>query len=295
MLGGFISIYPWLSFIYFVLIIIFSLLFKHPLYLITLFFTSLSLTFCFHQSHVLKSQLKFYLFMAALLIILNPLFVGKGTTILFYIGYRNITLESVIYGILFAISLLCVLLFFISYNATISSQKFLYLFANIIPSIAFIISVTMRFIPLFKRRTLEILAVQNTLMPLCAHASKLDKLKESTETLNTLVSWTLEESLENATSMRARGYGLFKRTSATCYTFDRRDFYILLYMIFTFFPVLIGYLIGYGQFQIYPSLASLDMSFFQRIHYLFFILFSLLPIIIEVREHLRWQFMKFKT
>lgn len=294
MLGGFISVYPWLSFIYFVTIIIFSLLFKHPLYLITLLIISLSMILCFHQVGVLKAQLKFYLFMASLLIILNPLFVGRGTTILFYIGYRNITLESVIYGVLFATSLLCVLFFFLSYNAIISSQKFLYLFANIIPSISFIISVTMRFIPLFKRRTLEILAVQKTFNHLSTHTTKLSKLKDAMETLNTLVSWTLEESLENATSMRARGYGLFKRTSAISYSFDRRDTYILVGMILTFIPIVLGYCIGYGQFQVYPSLDPLNISLLQFIHYLCFTLFGLLPIIIEIREHIRWQFINYK-
>lgn len=294
MLGGFISIYPWLSFTYFLLVILFSLLFKHPLYLSTLFIISLLMVFFFRQVNILKSQVKFYLFMASIIIILNPLFVGKGSTILFYIGYHNITLESLIYGILFSISLLSVLFFFISYNVIISSQKFLYLFSNIIPSISFIISVTMRFIPLFKRRISEIIDVQNTLKPLSSTSSMRAKLKEGMETLNTLVNWTLEESLENATSMRARGYGLFKRTSGISYSFDKRDSYILLSMLFTFIPTLVGYFVGYGQYQIYPSLGSLDLSLFQIIHYICFVIFSLLPIIIEVREYLRWQFINYK-
>ena len=284
MKSGFISVHPLIAFIYFLAMVILSMLIKSPLYLsIFLLITTVLLYFLDHLSSIRK-QLKFYLFMAAFILILNPLFSQHGTTVLFYLKNRSITLEGILYGISFALSLLNILFLFLAYNLIISPQKFLYLFGNRIPRMAFILTIIMGFIPLFTRRMHEILDVRKSFTRDTAKISYKHKLTESMVALNTLVSWTLEESLENASSMRARGYGTHKRTSALIYTFDHRD-YILL-GIGSILLVMMSLIFFLDPITFFPN------SFMQWLYFLCIILFSSLPLLIEMREYLRWHFMK---
>ena len=284
MKSGFISVHPLIAFIYFLAMVILSMLIKSPLYLsIFLLITTVLLYFLDHLRS-LRKQLKFYLFMATFILILNPLFSQHGTTVLFYLKNRSITLEGVLYGITFALSLLNILFLFLAYNLIISPQKFLYLFGNRIPKMAFILTIIMGFIPLFTRRMHEILDVRKSFIKDTSNASYKHKLKESMTSLNTLVSWTLEESLENASSMRARGYGTHKRTSALFYDFDRRD-YILL-GIGIVLLIIISISLFLDQLPPFPN------SFIQWLYFLCIVLFAALPLLIEMREYLRWHFMK---
>ena len=49
--------------------------------------------------------------------------------------------------------------------------------------------------------------------------------------LSILVTWILEDSIDTADSMNARGYGLNGRTSFSIYRLDKRDKIILLIIV----------------------------------------------------------------
>lgn len=294
MKSGFASLHPFISFFYFVAILIFTMLFKHPIYEVSLLTIVLFTLFLLDRGKSLKSHLRFYLWMGLFIIILNPIFSSKGSTILFYLRNKSVSLESVVYGIIAALSLFNILIGFNIYNIIITPQKFLYLFANIIPKLSFILTITMRFIPLFQRHMREIIDVQKTLKHSSLPLSYKEKLIQSMTTLNTLVSWTLEESLENASSMRARGYGAFKRTSAIIYSFHLRDVTVLSTFIVTFILILSGFWLQFGTYTFFPTLMPLTFYRWQWLHYLLFLCFLGLPMFIEMREHTRWLFMKSK-
>ncbi|MEG0387497.1 MAG: hypothetical protein RR582_04095 [Niameybacter sp.] len=136
----------------------------------------------------------------------------------------------------------------------------------------------------------EIIEVRRTLMQANASSQKpslKERIIESMTTLNTLVSWTLEESLENAVSMRARGYGTSSRTSATFYTFDTRDFWLIGISILLMIFILVGTFMGLNQ----PTSTHCFVAFYWGC----ILLFASLPLWIEGREALRWHFMKSTT
>lgn len=272
--------------------IAFSMMFKNPIYLVSIVAVSIMMNILLDEGKQLKGRYKPFLVMALIITIMNPVFSSRGETILIYIFNRVITLESIIYGVLFALSLLSILIYFLAYNEVITPTKFLFLFSKISPKVAFIVTVTMRFIPLFTRRLKEIAGVQKTLGYFDKSLSKKERMKESMETLNTLVSWTLEESLEGAASMRARGYGAFKRSSAVRYTFEKRDFVVMGIMAITLLISVGGYLIGYGKFEVYPTFSKITFTLYDIVHYLGVIGFLSIPIAIEIRELLRWQTIK---
>lgn len=103
------------------------------------------------------------------------------------------------------------------------------------------------------------------------------------------VSWSLEESMFTAKSMKARGYNSNERTSYLSYKFGLADIIFLAIIVVTVSIVFFGILQGYGIINIYPSI---DFSFSDlplNIYYLAFIVFLLPLIYLEIRERMLWH------
>ena len=103
------------------------------------------------------------------------------------------------------------------------------------------------------------------------------------------VSWSLEESMFTAKSMKARGYNSSERTSYLSYKFGMADVLFLLIIIVTVSVTFFGIIHGYGIINIYPSLdfSLSDLPF--NIYYLSFIVFLLPLIYLEIKERLLWH------
>ncbi len=76
--------------------------------------------------------------MGIIIILINPIISSRGgKTVLFYLFDRVITLESLVYGICTSISLISIMVLFLSYNLIITDDKFMYLFSDILPKTSF--------------------------------------------------------------------------------------------------------------------------------------------------------------
>ena len=103
------------------------------------------------------------------------------------------------------------------------------------------------------------------------------------------VSWSLEESMFTAKSMKARGYNATERTSYLSYKFGNADYAFLAIIIVTVAIIIVGLLQGVGMINIYPSI---DFSFSNlpfNVYYLAFIVFLLPLIYLELKERLLWH------
>ena len=103
------------------------------------------------------------------------------------------------------------------------------------------------------------------------------------------VSWSLEESMFTAKSMKARGYNATERTSYLSYKYGAADYAFLAVIIVTVSIIIVGLIHGVGMINIYPSI---DFSFSNlpfNIHYLAFIVFLLPLIYLELKERLLWH------
>nr|WP_295605050.1 energy-coupling factor transporter transmembrane component T [uncultured Methanobrevibacter sp.] len=68
------------------------------------------------------------------------------------------------------------------------------------------------------------------------------------------VSWSLEESMFTAKSMKARGYNATERTSYLSYKFGNADYAFIALIIVTVGIIIVGLLKGVGMINIYPSI-----------------------------------------
>ncbi len=290
--NGFSSLHPAICFLYFGLLIIFPMIFRNPVYLASILFSVILLNLLLDRGKELKKNSKFYLLMASVVIFLNPIFSSRGATILFYFRDRPVTLESIFYGFLLSLSLLSILLAFLAYNRVITPDRFLFLFSSTVPKAAFIITVTLRFIPLMRRRLQEVMFVQQAMGAFPLEKTKRQKAREAMEMLNILVTWSLEASLQTAASMRSRGYETGRRSSAVICSRGNRDLLWLLFMVVTGGSALLGFFTGYGHFEVYPHLDA--MSPLITWHFVSFLLFLIIPIYIEGRELILWRIIRFK-
>lgn len=282
--------HPIVNFIYFLLVIGLSMFLMHPVSLgITLFSAIVCIAVLKGKKAMLISIFSAIPIML-LGAVINPLFSHEGITILTYLPSGNpLTLESFYYGFAAATMLMAVIIHFTSYNEIMTSDKFIYLFGRIIPSLALVISMTLRFVPTFIARLREITAVQKTLGINMTEGSILKRIRSAIKVLSILITWSLENAVETADSMKSRGYGLTGRTSYSVFRFEKRDLIALLWMIVLTFIIFWGISGGALSYSYFPVFMVGKISI--GIHLAYFML-CMTPVIIEIREAIRWKAIK---
>ena len=260
--------HPAVNFLYFALVLAFSMTLMHPACLL------ISLTgACCYVTRLcglreLGRSARWLVPMALLAALVNPAFVHQGATILTYFPSGNpLTLESILYGCASGVLLAAVVLWFVCVTDVITSDKVVYLFGRIIPALSLLLSMTLRFVPQFTRRLRTVAQAQRRLGRDTGRGSVRRRLREAMRVFSIVVTWSLESGLIAADSMRGRGYGLPGRTAFALYRLDRRDAAMLLWLGFCGLYLLGGALAGGLAFQYYPLLSAgavtpLTVSFF---------------------------------
>ena len=183
-----------------------------------------------------------------------------------------------------------VVIWFSCYNEIITSDKFLYIFGKILPSIALILSMTIRLIPKFIDQT-KIIANSQKTVGLDYSEGKLKiKIKSSMRILSILVTWALEDAVLTADSMKSRGYGIKGRTNFSIYRFISRDMILISIIGILGMFLFTGYLNGYGTLLFYPILESIKVDALSIALYLSFLLITILPVFLEIVEVYKWRY-----
>ncbi len=220
---GFAACHPALNFIFFALAIAGGMCFVHPLFLAVSLAASLTY-YMLLRGRVALRPLGWMLALGVLAGLANPLFVTRGETLLFlWAGGRRFTLEALLYGLAAGGMLVTVLLWFGCYNAVMTDDKFQYLFAGAAPSLAMVLSMTLRLVPLFERRAAQISLARRCVGKGAADGRRRERLENGAQVLSALTQWALEGSVETADSMRARGWGCGPRGRFSIWRFGRRD------------------------------------------------------------------------
>ncbi len=283
------TFHPIVNFSYFIAVILFSMFYMHPVCLAISFCTSFVYSIMLDGTRALKFNILYMIPMLILTAIMNPVFNHEGVTILAYLPDGNpLTLESVCYGIAAAVMLITVICWFSCYNKIITSDKFIYLFGRIMPSLSLIFSMILRFVPRFKEQLRQISIGQKCIGNDASEGNILKRIKCSIKILSIMVTWSLENAVETADSMKSRGYGLPGRTSFSNFVFDNRDKWVMFCILILSFYLFTGTLYGQVQYKYFPLMeGEYNISIFCA----YFILCSI-PISIECVEALKWKFIE---
>lgn len=288
--NGFRGYHPFIIFFYYICVGSLAMFFKHPLFLLTAVFLLIALNLMHDRGQALRKWAPALFTMSALIIILNPFLNSRGSHILFYFRGKQVTLEATIYGVVMSLSIVAVLIMFVSFNDILNGNKLLFVFARILPRTAFLIMLTVRFVPLLKRRLDEIYAVQRV-RGMTLHAGTIrERMRSGMLMLHILLTWSLEEAIQTADSMKARGYGIGHRVSYVPYRMEKRDWFWLSALIILYVVCLTGGFLGYGKIVIYPQLGTLHLFIFDWITFGSMVILYSFPLLVEGREQLRWKF-----
>lgn len=280
---------------YFVFIIGFSIFFMHPVCL------GISLVCGFIYSVMLKGKkairtnLLYILPTMLVASLINPAFNHEGITILAYLpGGNPLTLESILYGLAAAMMIASVLCWFSCYHVVMTSDKFIYLFGRIIPSLSLILSMTLRFVPRFSTQLKTVLNAQKCMGRDCSNGSILQRAKHGLGILSIMTTWALENAIETADSMKSRGYGYPGRTAFSIFTFDKRDKKTLFGILVLGLYVLIASILGGVYFRYFPSMRGATLSPFGISVFVAYLVLCTVPIILEVWEMRKWNALRSK-
>jgi len=287
--------HPIVNFIYFVFVIGLSCLILHPLCLLVSFFCAFFYSAMLKGKKAVKANLLYVLPLMIIAALINPAFNHEGVTILLYLPSGNpLTLESLVYGLFAALMLGSVICWFSCFNEIMTSDKIICLFGKIIPSLSLIFSMTLRFVPKFSSQLRVVINAQKCMGRDVSSGSFIKRIKNGLSILSIMTTWSLENAIETADSMKSRGYGLSKRSSFSIFSFDKRDVSALFYIIILGAYVLAGFFMGKIDFTYFPSIKADDFSFYSISIFVAYTVLCMCPIIIEVKEALRWKALKSK-
>lgn len=224
------------------------------------------------------------LFSPAIIIIgaANFFFNRVGETILFSWGSWNFSLEALIYGITSGFMLLSVIFWFMCYQELMTNDKFLALFSRIAPTTSLVISMIFRYIPQLKEQGRSVALAQKTLLG-DAPSNKRGAVTYGARITSILMGWSLEQSIETADSMRARGYGSHKRTTFNPYVFTVDDGVTITLLVVLFALSLGAVLLNLNSIMFYPYFESQFPALWHVLAYSALVLF---PFFTEVRGRL---------
>ena len=281
------NLHPICILIYFVAVIGLTLVCFHPVMLVVSLVGAFSFLLRLKGGKGAGQQFRFVIPMFLLVAVANPLINHRGVTLLGMFLNQWITLEAIAYGITAGLSLAALILWFGCYSEVMTSEKFLYLFGKIAPSSALLISMALQLVPKLNRQLTEIKESQEMLRP--AKKNFAGKLGTAIRHTSTLVGWSLEGAVEQTDSMKARGYGLKRRTTFHLFHFDYRDFRFLCGVLMLSGVCVIARAFGHGHMEFYPRMDAVITGESGIVLYFLFGVLAFLPAILEGKEALVWR------
>jgi len=295
MQGEFYKYHPLTNFIFFIVTIAFSMFILHPVFLGISLISSITYSILLNGKKAIKFNLIYMLPTMIIAVLLNALTNRRGTTVLLVITDNiTITYEALIFGIAAAIMIVCVICWFSCYNKIMTTDKFVYLFGKAIPSLSLVISMIFRFVPRFKDQFKKTAMAQKCLGNDISQGNIVNRVKSFIKIVSIMMSWALENSVETADSMKSRGYGLRGRSSFSIYKFSNGDFAIISYIILLATYIVIGIIQGKIDYTYYPMVTAQLHSLYTIIIFFAYALLCFLPIIIDIKEDIKWKYLRSK-
>jgi energy-coupling factor transport system permease protein len=283
--NAFSTYHPAVIFCYFAVTIVFSMVTLQPIFTALSFLAASCYAIYLRGMRGYLGTMRICLFAFIIIAVANALFNTAGLTVLFSIGGRVITWEALAYGLCAGGMLTSVILWFSCYQEVMTSDKFLYLFAKVVPTVSLVVSMIFRFVPGLIERSHKITDSLDALYGR-EKASVAQRRDRGVLMASILMGWSMESSIETADSMRARGFGVTQRSAYKRNRFDTRD--AASSAVLVMLSILCGLVlyVATKQFVFYPTMPTLKIFWWGYGAYAFLLFF---PFYLEGRETLQWK------
>lgn len=285
---AFARCHPAVCFLFFTGAIVFTMFFTHPAYLaVSLCSAALYFLILRGSLKTIAALLPIFLLLSAI----NPIFNTSGKTVLFTLMGRAYTLEALKYGMAIAAMFDAMLLWFACYNLVMTGDRLISLFGSLIPSLSLLLVMVFRLVPEYRRRLKRIGSARRCIgRGADGQAALMGKVRDGAVILSALGSWALEGSMTTADSMQSRGYATGTRTAFRVMRFGRADTLLCAYMAALQLITLFAAMNGFMNANYTPELAIAPVNDPTSIVCLAaYILFLLIPSIIDLKEAVQWR------
>lgn len=284
---AFSALNPIVVFAYFAAVITLSMLLISPVCLVLSCVCSIVYGIYLRGFRQAAFNLKIMLPTALTAALINVLFNHRGMTVLCFFPSGNaLTLESVYYGLAMGAMIIAAVNWFSCLNAVLTSEKLSYLLGRIMPSLALVFSMILRFVPRFTEQYAKAAAAQTALYG--EPKSFLQRLKRAVKISSIVLTWAFESSIDTADSMKARGYGSTKRSAYALYRWRREDTAVLAVILAGVALTVTGYINGALYFAYTPRLYG-ETGIRAAVHTAVYGLMSAVPMIINAAEEVKWR------
>lgn len=291
----FASYHPVINFTFFIGAIAAGMFLLHPYFLLCSMFWSA----VYYLTVQGRKGMRFLAGLAGLwgvLSLINPLFNTLGEHLLFtYLGDRPYTLEALWYGMALASMLASVLCWFASYQSVMTSDKFLYLFGGLAPSVTLILTMVLRLVPSYRKKVIQMQGARSGIGKGTEEGSARERAEHGMVLLSALTSWALEGGVITADSMQSRGYGCGRRSMYSQYRWEGRDKGMLAGM--SVFLILLALCCVQGAAEVIyvpqTKLSGIE-NCWVRTGILAYSGFLAIPSAVNIWEELRWHSLRSK-
>lgn len=262
----FYKLHPIALITYVCLIIILSMVFSNPIYLLGLLLSIGLVIVSSDNFSEWKGYLKISILMILIIMIVNVIVVNAGATVIYtgprlpVLGIVKITMEALVFSIAMGIRLLVIISGFCFYTYAVHPDKVLRLFSKWGNKSVLVITLSTRLFPLMLEDFKRISEVQSCRGLKLNSGRWWERGKNTLPIFSILLLSSLERSFQLAESMHARGYGSGRRSSYKKDFFRPRDYLIILSIIFAVIVSLGCVLRGFNKYRFYPKLQSFDIQ-----------------------------------
>jgi energy-coupling factor transport system permease protein len=230
------------------------------------------------------SDFRFYLTVFALVTLSNPLFVHRGSTVLFYLNERAVTLESLLYGANNSLSLISALIWFRIFSEVMTSAKIGSLFGGRCSVLSLLLTLVLRYVPDFKVRYAEIKSAQKT-AGFMTGDTFFERVRSHLNVFLSLTESSLELAVRTAMSMNARGGLSQNRTDINGGGFTLADISVTGFSAAEAAVLIAMCVSGKIYCDFYPTFVA-ENSLAVCVIYAFL---CVLPAICEIKERVKWR------
>lgn len=253
--------------------------------------------------------LRWQLPLAALICLANPLFSASGSTVLWRWGGFAVYAESLAYGAMMGCLMISTVLWFECASVALTQDKVLAVGGRVLPTVSLMVSMAAQLVPQLVRRGHTVSDAMRACTAATALAGKKDgadggaapgetdgrpgarlrrRVAPHARLWDVLMGWALEDSIERADAMRARGWGVLearRRTSYVAYRLRRSDvaWAVGLAASIVACAVLAG--IACSQWRFYPTMPRLVTWW----GYVPFAALVALPSVAQGLQYLQWR------
>lgn len=283
---GFERCHPAVNLIYFTAVVAAMITFQHPVFLAVSFL-------CAFTYSVKRGGWKTLMFNLCLLPLIAAFalyyssYTHFGMTVLHqnFVG-NNMTLESLVYGIVLGISVAGGCIWFSCVYSVFTTDKVVYLFGKVSPRRSLFLAILLRMVPRIKKEAKRINMAQQGIGKGVNQGRFFARLHNGIRIFSMLITWTIDSLTIASESMRSRGSNLRGRKAFSIYRFDNRDRFFVIGLFLCLTLTMMAVLLGQTDMVYDPKIIWTDVSPILCIGYA---VLCLMPLGLEIWTEYRFQ------